>query len=142
VPVLCPSHRGLPARPRSSPAWELGGGERSHHRQHRVTSVFAVLPPLFQQKSGPGSPAGSGATCAGGRNGSVSRRSRTMGRSSMMARSSSHPVFMALAAPQSRCQPGHIPRLPCCPGSRCGSGLRVLQTSLCPGRSPDPEPGG
>lgn len=78
MPVLCSSHRGLPApaRSRSSPAWELSSEERSYHSKCWVTSVLALLPPLFWQKTGPGSPTGSRSPCASGRNGGVSMQSQ------------------------------------------------------------------
>lgn len=49
------------------------------HWQCWVTLVFAVLPPLFWQKTGPGSPAGSGAPCACRGNGKVGMQSQDNG---------------------------------------------------------------
>lgn len=73
---FCSAHKDVSVSPLAPRAPSLGA---ELHWQCWVTLVFAVLPPLFWQKTGPGSPAGSGAPCACRGNGKVGMQSQDNG---------------------------------------------------------------
>lgn len=119
---LCPGHRGPPAPTRSgsSPAWALGGGERSSRRQRCLFSRFS-----FGKRQILAVPAAE--------MGEFEPEARTTGWSKHLP-----PLFQG-----SRCSPMPAPAWPrplpsLMPWSCCGSALQVLQTFLCPRRRSRP----